>query len=240
MYQHFILTYSNFNYGKRIAFHKVYESVNGITEFMKLTQNIKEKFNNIDFGFHHIQTEEKSWQSIKDYDMFFSDIDEINDELIFEELLLDDTTINPIDVAKLILSKRAYTPLEIQKLVYFCACRYFEVYKKHLFKEDFEAWDYGPVIVPLYDEFRGYGRNKIKMNIKADTNVCIYSKMSKFDNYKEITKVVDDTLEKYFNHSAGDLVEESHKENAPWDIVYKRGVGRGNVISKNLIEQYLE
>ena len=58
MYQHFILTYSNFNYGKRIALHKVYESVNGITEFMNLTKNIKEKFNNIDFGFHHIQTRE--------------------------------------------------------------------------------------------------------------------------------------------------------------------------------------
>ena len=240
MYQHFILTYSNFNYGKRIALHKVYESVNGITEFMNLTKNIKEKFNNIDFGFHHIQTKKITWQSVKDYDMFFSDIEEINDELVFEDLLLDDTTINPIDVAKLILSKRECTPLEIQKLVYFCSCRYFEVYKKHLFKDDFEAWDYGPVIASLYEEFRDYGRNKIKMNIKSDTKVCIYSKMSKFDNYEEISKIVDETLEKYSNHTAGNLVKESHIENGPWDVVYRDGMGRGNIISKNIIEEYLK
>lgn len=89
MYQHFILTYSNSKYGKRIALHKVYESVNAITEFMDLTRNIKEKFSSINFGFHHIQTKETSWKSITDYDMFFLDMEEFNDEFLFESLLLE-------------------------------------------------------------------------------------------------------------------------------------------------------
>jgi hypothetical protein len=139
MYQHCILTYSDFTYGKRIAFHKAYENISGISEFMVLTKNIKEKFKNIDFGFYHIQTGDKSWESIGEYDHFFIDIEKIRDIKDFESLILDDTTIKPIDIAKLILSKRSCTQLELQKLIYFFTCRYFEVYKKHLFKEDFEA-----------------------------------------------------------------------------------------------------
>lgn len=237
MYQHFILTYSSFDYGKRIAFHKVYDSYDGIFEFLDISDKIKEKFSNINFGFHHIQTNQKTWKSIKDYDMFFSDIEEIQNENEFEKLLLSDITVKPLDIAKLILSKKKCSQLEVQKLVYFCACEYLKKYNEHLFeKENFEAWSYGPVISSLYHKLKKYERESITINKNFDTNVCIYSRMIKFKNYKEIIDIVDKTLEKYQNYSSSELVEESHIKDGPWYKVFNNH--NKNEIPKNILEEF--
>jgi uncharacterized phage-associated protein len=47
--------------------------------------------------------------------------------------------------------------MKLQKLLYYAQGFAMVILGKPLFDEDFEAWDYGPVLRAVYDKFKGYG-----------------------------------------------------------------------------------
>src|SRR5882762_236012 len=54
------------------------------------------------------------------------------------------------------------TPLQLIKLVYIAHGWYLALTQKPLISEQAEAWQYGPVIPSLYQEFKGFGNSFIK------------------------------------------------------------------------------
>ena len=70
---------------------------------------------------------------------------------------------NALYVAKYILqnSTKGLSNLELQKTLYFSEINYIKKYKKHLINDDFEAWQFGPVVRKVYYEYRFYGANSI-------------------------------------------------------------------------------
>ncbi len=96
--------------------------------------------------------------------------------------------------------------MKIQKLLYFAQAEHLVKYDKPLFEEDFEAWEYGPVILSLYEIFYA---DKIFANV--DLNL---------KPNEEI--VIEKIVNKYGNMDSIELSELTHLENSPWDKVFKK------------------
>lgn len=239
MYQHMILMYSDYISGKRIAIHECYESMREAQCFLGVYENIKKEFDHINFGFHHFQTQEKSWKSVVQYDHFFADVESVSIH-DFKEIVSNGAVVTPMDVAKLILSRCQCTQLQLQKMVYFFWCKYMKLYDSYVFEEDFEAWKYGPVIDTLYQQFKGYKDKKIKIDDKYTFSLELYSRIVKIPEYDKILAVLDETIKEYGKCSASQLVNKAHIKDGPWDLVYNSGEGQGDIIPKSLISEYVK
>jgi hypothetical protein len=62
---------------------------------------------------------------------------------------------------------RTIDPMGIQKLVYFAHGWNLAMYGRPLIVQNVEAWDYGPVIRDLYQDFKRFGNGPIKMPAMA-------------------------------------------------------------------------
>lgn len=150
-------------------------------------------------------------------------------------------------LAKLIikkLSKREMTPLRLQKTLYFAFAFYgatlgqlssdneeenkFEGsadYPKYLFKENFEAWQYGPVLRSIYRDNK-YDKGKIEeaeeWTVNGEKDQAI------FDLIDQVVKQTDEM---------GDftLVERSHEDKA-WKVAYEDG--QKEMDKNEIIEEY--
>lgn len=122
------------------------------------------------------------------------------------------------------------TNLRINKLLYFAQGCYMAKYKKPLFYEDFEAWQYGPVIHSIYDTFTPCGKNRIESTV-GDYDPDIFTS----DELDFLIAV----LNAYGQYSTPKLVDITHEKGSPWDETYKKN-GRNSVITKEHIRAYFE
>lgn len=134
--------------------------------------------------------------------------------------------ISAIELAKYIVSKCSsdgcpISNLQLQKILFF-------IQKDRLRKggwfiaDDFEAWQYGPVIKNVYNMFSIYA------GIKIDE---VYS-------YKLPERVKHDVnaiIEYLRELNPWELVAKTHKENGAWDKIYNDGMGYREIIPKDLI-----
>ncbi len=56
--------------------------------------------------------------------------------------------------------------LKLQKLLYYCQAYSYALMGKPMFAEDMEAWDYGPVVPSIYQEYKKYGRRNRRCGYK--------------------------------------------------------------------------
>jgi len=115
------------------------------------------------------------------------------------------------------------TNLRLNKLAYFAQAYNLGLYNDVLFKEDIEAWKFGPVVRDIYDEYKIYGEK----NLPAPENNL---KLSKQD-----FRLLSAVLFKYGNYSSSDLIKLTHKKGSPWDTVYH---SEENIIPPSLIASY--
>ena len=232
MITHYIIMSSSYSKGKRIALSYVfydseYDKLNKILEDI-----IKECGKDVSISTHFVQTESESWKSVVEKDHFFKDVEIIKDEEDFIKLIKQDRALKGIDVAKYILSKVKCTHLKLEKLVYLCFAEYLCKYDKKLFNDQIFAYKYGPVVKSVYDKYRGGHSMEIEQDEKDIDAKYIYEMPSRSrimfaeDGIGKI-KVIDETIEKYGDLSANDLVKLTHKKNTPWDIS-----GRGQILDK--------
>jgi len=247
MAEHFIILYSDYKDGKRIAYHKSEEDIWALDTFIEKVDTLQQKYKSLSLGFHHVKTSGDSWESVVEYDKFFSDVICVEDYAEFEGKIVEDHTVTALDVANLITSRIKCTHLQLQKLVYFFYCKYVKKYKSQPFKEPFLAWQYGPVVKEVYEEFKGYGRSEISIDgvddseeiLKGDPfKLSAYSRFLKTPIHHQVSEVVDETLQELGEFTAFALVDLTHVAGGPWDLVYKDGLGRDCIIPHNLIEKH--
>lgn len=133
------------------------------------------------------------------------------------------------DIAKYIVNRciekhRPISNLQLQKILYFCQKEYKKNTGITLFRDDFEAWQYGPVIPSVYRMFSLFGGMKI--NRQANEEIEIDS---------DTRSVIDQIVDRYSSYPAWDLVSMTHKKGGPWDQVFKDGKGNKRTIRKELI-----
>ena len=140
---------------------------------------------------------------------------------------------NAIDVANWFLNENRkqmnfedaeyITNLKLQKLLYYAQGYYLAQKGVPLIKEDFLAWEHGPVIRTIYDRFKVHGSNGIEYE----------------EDYEEkIDEETNSILMKVYNHfaqySAWTLRDMTHSE-TPW-----KNTARNEVIPKRDIEKYFK
>lgn len=103
------------------------------------------------------------------------------------------------------------TPLKLQKMLYFVYGLYWKQNKKQLFNESFYAWDYGPVVKTVYDQFKSYKSNTITSPSEPDWE----SKINDADK-ESLNKLIDEVG----GLKATELVSMSHLTE-PWQEAYR-------------------
>jgi len=136
-----------------------------------------------------------------------------------------------IDVSLLFL-KWAYsdgdviTNLKMQKLLYYAQAWHLVYFDKPLFNENIKAWDLGPVIPSVYNEYKEFGASPIIIEIKEQIE----------NNYDVHTlKFLLAVYGNYIKYSAHELVNITHNEK-PWIESYEEN--KSNTIDCRLIKEY--
>ena len=115
------------------------------------------------------------------------------------------------DVAKYFLSQAdeeagdSMTNLQLQKLLYYAQGFHLAIHNGPLFDEPIYAWAHGPVVRPVYQEYREYGAGTIP--IPDDVDFSVFT--------SEQSKLLDDVYQSYGQFSGWRLREMTHDE-PPW------------------------
>jgi uncharacterized phage-associated protein len=120
--------------------------------------------------------------------------------------------INPLDAAKYFIV-RAYedrqdaemTNMKVQKLLYYSQSLHLALYDEPLFRDEIQAWRYGPVCPSAYHYYSNYERKQL--SIPSDGS---FSKMS-----DEIKKLLEEVWNYFGIHHAYFLSDMTHLE-FPW------------------------
>lgn len=118
--------------------------------------------------------------------------------------------------------------IKLQKLLYLVFGEYYIKTKKLLFQESFEAWEYGPVVADVYDEFCAF----------AGSYICLTGDPPILPD--DVKRTINPIIEENMKRDVFDLVNETHRPGSAW----AETVARNNGIIKDhpqiLIEDIIE
>jgi uncharacterized phage-associated protein len=120
------------------------------------------------------------------------------------------------------------TNMKLQKMLYYQQGFHLAYFGKPLFKEDIEAWMYGPVVPSMYEKYKEFGRNGIEPDRTMDFA---------FEERKE-QALFDEVCKVYGAYSAIGLMDMTHEE-MPWKTT-PVGEGAGHVISKDKMQSFFK
>ena len=125
--------------------------------------------------------------------------------------------------------KGPITQMKLHKLVYFSHGWYLALTGKPLIDETLQAWDYGPVVPSLYQEFKHF-RNKNITEVAMDLEPIKGSKFSVFvpavapdDQYT--CELLDRVIKVYGKFTASQLSAMTHEPYSPWSEARKENPG---------------
>jgi len=119
------------------------------------------------------------------------------------------------------------TNMKLQKLVYYAQGFYLAIKGEPLFLEPIEAWEHGPVCVPLYHEYKSYGSGPIPIPYDVDN-------LSVFD--EETLEILEMVNVYYGQYSAWRLRNLTHQD-TPWINAYHK---HNAVISHKDMQDYFK
>ena len=119
-------------------------------------------------------------------------------------------------------------PMKLQKLIYFTHGWCLAVVGESVIDEFFYAWKYGPILQPLYFNYKKLGLKKID---KKQNNQIKYTK-----NEIDLLNFI---WERYSGFDCIQLSRMAHTENSPWQHVMKNyQYTLSNIIPNELIKNY--
>lgn len=143
---------------------------------------------------------------------------------LYTEIEYDAKTIAKYILGTCIEDQKPISNLQLQKILFFCQKDYMQKTGEYLFFDDFEAWQYGPVIPSVYRQYSLWGGTKITWT--SETSVTLPPK---------ITNILIPVIQKYRDYEPWMLVEKTHVKGSSWYITYCDGAGDGKIIPKELI-----
>lgn len=123
--------------------------------------------------------------------------------------------------------REALTPMQLLKLVYIAHGWMLGLYHRPLIKDDVQAWQYGPVIRPLYNAVRAYRSRPVTERLSAS--------MAPLDPAAE--SIIKQVYDHYGHMSGPALSRLTHARGTPWDLTYEPG-SFGVTIPNDLIEDH--
>ena len=102
------------------------------------------------------------------------------------------------------------TPMQVQKLTYFCHAWMLGLHDEPLVRQNIEAWQYGPVIRDLYLSLQRYGRRPVTRLMKC--------RKESYVNYE--SDIIREVWQKYGHLTGPQLSTLSHEGGTPWHQVW--------------------
>jgi uncharacterized phage-associated protein len=118
--------------------------------------------------------------------------------------------------------------LQLQKMLYLADMNYVGKTGGRLVSEDFEAWDYGPVLPSLYHQCKSFGS-------KAVPN--IFWGVPSIAGRPE-ANILEVAWENLRDSTPGQLVENTHWEKGAWAQHYVPGLRGVRIPTGDMIEEY--
>ena len=114
------------------------------------------------------------------------------------------------------------TNLRLNKLVFFIHALSLATRKDGLVRNHFEAWQYGPVVRPVFDAFKSYGDHWVTEPAKFLDYATGQLVPIPFDDITAAdAQTINEVFAQYSRFSTGQLVALSHEPGGPWDLVYR-------------------
>ena len=120
------------------------------------------------------------------------------------------------------------TPLQIIKLVYMSHGWMLGLQDRPLFRQDVEAWKYGPVIPDVYHELKIYGNSPVEKPIKGVVKVNLED--IELDLIQQVNRL-------YGGFSGIRLSQITHADGSPWHQIWMKHK-RSAIIPNELIKDY--
>ncbi len=134
------------------------------------------------------------------------------------------------------------TNLALQKILYFVHGRYLIENEEPLIKGSFEAWQFGPVSLPVYDAFKSFGPRYITKFAQKKNLITGNHEDVPRPELDDIRIKIRDLTYPYLTMSAGRLVELSHAPNSPWELVTRGTFGQRDfglrISNENIIANF--
>jgi len=125
------------------------------------------------------------------------------------------------------LQSRLFTPMQLLKLSYISHGWTLGLCDHPLFRDDVEAWKYGPVIPSVYHKYKRFGYSHIRVRLK--------DRRSSFE--ETMHGIMIRVVKVYGMYDGLHLSALTHQPDTPWDIVIKE-YGEGATISRDVIGNY--
>ena len=119
------------------------------------------------------------------------------------------------------------TPMQVQKLTYFCHAWMLGFGCGPLFQDAVESWQYGPVIRALYHALKHHGGNSITQPILAQPEA--------FSEQEE--RIIRVIWRQYGCLDGIHLSRMTHAAGSPWEQTYQRDK-RSQIIHNHVIRDY--
>jgi uncharacterized phage-associated protein len=112
------------------------------------------------------------------------------------------------------------TQISLLKIIYFCHGWYLFYNKKPLVKNEFEAWENGPVVRVVRDAFKAFGGNRItsraeKFDLYTGKSISLEPNLEQDDQV-----FIKQIFEAYYVHGPWKLRDMTHERGSPWDKLW--------------------
>ena len=151
-------------------------------------------------------------------------------------------------------SDRAFSPMQLIKLVYIAHGWMLALYDRPLIRDDIEAWRYGPLMPDLFNQIK-----QRPLPAKSDKKLSNIEKLLlklervkpravSLDDFSDVKngldddeiRIVENTVEVYGDRTAVELMRMTHQKNSPWWKIYDGGKGERDVIPNPVIKEYYD
>lgn len=112
------------------------------------------------------------------------------------------------------------SPMKLQKLTYFIYRDYLQKTNTPLFTEEFQTWQYGPVLRSVYDEFKTFRSNRITRFAKTANNE-VYVINETVDHV--LGTSINSVWNRYKYQDGIALSQITHREGSAWRIAFEAG-----------------
>jgi len=130
------------------------------------------------------------------------------------------------------------TQMKLQKLVYIAYGWALALTNNRLFDEPIEAWEHGPVIRSLYDEFKRFGGAPIRERaIEFNLDGFETTEPRVPDSDADTVMILDKVWAAYRRFSGWQLRQKTHEPGTPWSVTYDPKE-RDRVISDEVIRPH--
>ena len=128
------------------------------------------------------------------------------------------------------LDEKWFTPLQVLKLVYYCQGWSLARLDTRLFRQEIQAWRYGPVVYDVYKEVKQYVDGPVPKDINAQkANLGGYEK-----------GLIRKVYRRYGRLKGVELISLTHLPGTPWHQVWSNRKSDRDIIPIEMMQEYFK